>query len=248
MQKHFIAQIIFCIYLFSSCSEDNRDLISEKPLPVGEPIVGKPIITEEANLSAIQQSVLEPDSKGEEINNSKISNERIIEEGLVVNGVPMPNDLNETIAIIPSRLPPMEENSEYELIPFRDFTSFVYQVNWESDGQDFDFSAYSQRVPKEVRQKNGLSVAIEGFMIPTIVDENNMVKEFLLLPDQMSCCFGQSPEANGWVVVTAPNGVDVLMDEVIRATGSLSVEERWDEEFFVGLYHLVCDEVTGASL
>jgi len=248
MQKHFIAQIIFCIYLFSSCSEDNRDLISEKPLPVGEPIVGKPIITEEANLSAIQQSVLEPDSKGEEINNSKISNERIIEEGLVVNGVPMPNDLNETIAIIPSRLPPMEENSEYELIPFRDFTSFVYQVNWESDGQDFDFSAYSQRVPKEVRQKNGLSVAIEGFMIPTIVDENNMVKEFLLLPDQMSCCFGQSPEANGWVVVTAPNGVDVLMDEVIRATGSLSVEERWDEVFFVGLYHLVCDEVTGASL
>jgi len=248
MQKHFIAQIIFCIYLFSSCSEDNRDLISEKPLPVGEPIVGKPIITEEANLSAIQQSVLEPDSKGEEINNSKISNERIIEEGLVVNGVPMPNDLNETIAIIPSRLPPMEENSEYELIPFRDFTSFVYQVNWESDGQDFDFSAYSQRVPKEVRQKNGLSVAIEGFMIPTIVDENNKVKEFLLLPDQMSCCFGQSPEANGWVVVSAPNGVEVLMDEVIRATGSLSVEERWDEEFFVGLYHLDCNEITGPSL
>jgi hypothetical protein len=248
MQKHFIAQIIFCIYLFSSCSEDNRDLISEKPLPVGEPIVGKPIITEEANLSAIQQSLLEPDSKHGEINNSKISNERIIEEGLVVNGVPMPNDLNETIEIIPSRLPPMEENSKYELIPFRDLTSFVYEVNWESDGQDFDFSAYSRRVPEKVRQKNELSVAIEGFMIPTIVDENNKVKEFLLLPDQMSCCFGQSPEANGWVVVSAPNGVEVLMDEVIRATGSLSVEERWDEEFFVGLYHLVCDEVTGPSL
>ena len=40
-------------------------------------------------------------------------------------------------------------------------------------------------------------------MIPTIVDENNEVKEFLLLPDQMSCCFGQTPEANGWVVVNA---------------------------------------------
>jgi hypothetical protein len=248
MQKPFIAQFIFCIFLLSSCSEDNRDLISEKPLPVGEPIVGKPIIPEEANSSAIELSVLKPDSSGEETNNSKASNERIIEEGLVVNGVPMPNDLNETMAIIPSRLPPMEKNSDYKLIPFRDFTSFVYEVNWESDGQDFDFSAYSKRVPKEVRQKNGLSVAIEGFMIPTIVDENNKVKEFLLLPDQMSCCFGQSPEANGWVVVSAPNGVDVLMDEVIRATGCLIVEERWDEEFFVGLYHLTCDEITGPSL
>ena len=207
-----------------------------------------PIIPEKTSSNATEQTLLKLDPKSEEANNSKISNEQIIEEGLVVNGVAMPNDLNETMEIIPSRLPPMEENSEYELIPFRDLTNFVYEVNWELDGQDFDFSAYSQRVPKKVRQKNGLSVAIEGFMIPTIVDENNKVKEFLLLPDQMSCCFGQSPEANGWVVVSAPNGVEVLMDEVIRATGSLSVEERWDEEFFVGLYHLDCNEITGPSL
>jgi hypothetical protein len=248
MQNPFIAQIIFCIFIFSSCSEDNRDLIPERLLPLGEPIVGKPIIPVEANSTVKQQSLLQPDFKGAEANSSKFSNERIIEEGLVVNGVPMPNELNETIEIIPNLLPPMEENSEYKLVPFRDLTSFVYEVNWESDGQDFDFSAYSQRVPKEVRQINGLSVAVEGFMIPTVVDENNKVKEFLLLPDQMSCCFGQSPEANGWVVVTAPNGVEVLMDEVIRATGSLRVEERWDEEFFVGLYHLTCDEITGPSL
>ena len=83
----------------------------------------------------------------------------------MVNGVPMPNDLNETIAIIPSRLPPMEENSEYEMIPFRDLLSFVYEVNWESDGQDFDFSAYSKTSTQEVRlrEKTGLSVAVEGF-------------------------------------------------------------------------------------
>ena len=248
MQNAFIAQIIFCTFIFSSCSENNRDITSERPLPVGQPIVGMPIIPEKTSSNATEQTLLKLDPKSEEANNSKISNEQIIEEGLVVNGVAMPNDLNETIEIIPSRLPPMEENSEYELIPFRDLTNFVYEVNWELDGQDFDFSAYSQRVPKKVRQKNGLSVAIEGFMIPTIVDENNKVKEFLLLPDQMSCCFGQSPEANGWVVVSAPNGVEVLMDEVIRATGSLSVEERWDEEFFVGLYHLDCNEITGPSL
>ena len=72
-------------------------------------------------------------------------------------------------------------------------------------------------------------------MIPTVVDENNLVKEFLLLPDQMSCCFGQTPEANGWVVVAASEGVDALMDRIIRVTGVLVVEERWDEEFFVGL-------------
>jgi hypothetical protein len=39
-----------------------------------------------------------------------------------------------------------------------------------------------------------------------------------------------------------------MMDRIIRITGELTVEERWDEEFFVGLYHIVCDELTGPSL
>jgi hypothetical protein len=85
-------------------------------------------------------------------------------------------------------------------------------------------------------------------MLPTVVDENNMVKEFLLLPDQMSCCFGKSPEANGWVVVSSSDGVEVLMDQIIRVNGNLTVEERWDEEYFVGLYHLDCESIIGPSL
>ena len=126
--------------------------------------------------------------------------------------------------------------------------NFEYLVEWEKDGKDFDFSAYAQRVPKRLREKSGKMVAVEGFMIPTVVDENNEVKEFLLLPDQMSCCFGQTPEANGWVVVNASKGVEVMMDRIIRVTGQLTVEERWDEEFFVGLYHMTCDEITGPAL
>ena len=66
MQKPFIAQIIFCIFIFSSCSEDNRDLISEKPLPVGEPIVGIPIIPEEARFKCHRTNCIKTDSKGEE--------------------------------------------------------------------------------------------------------------------------------------------------------------------------------------
>ena len=121
-------------------------------------------------------------------------------------------------------------------------------MDWERDGKEFDFSAYAQRVPKKLRKVSNTKVAIEGFMIPTIVDENNELREFLLLPDQMSCCFGQAPEANGWIVVSAEQGAEVMMDRIIRITGELTVEERWDEEFFVGLYHIVCDEITGPSL
>jgi hypothetical protein len=177
---------------------------------------------------------------------------QVTEEGLVVKGkaIPTPTPVDERSAQTqPSeKLPPLKAGSVFKPLAFRDLTNFEYLVEWEADGKDFDFSAYAKRVPSRLREKSGAKVAVEGFMIPTVVDENNKVKEFLLLPDQMSCCFGKSPEANGWVVVTASNGVEVLMDRIIRVTGTLTVEERWDEEFFVGLYHMDCKEITGPAL
>ena len=176
----------------------------------------------------------------------------VLEEGFVVKGKAQPFEQGEGNLSSPEdqaeALPPLEKGSVYKPLAFRDLTNFEYLVEWETDGKDFDFSAYAKRVPSRLREKSGSKVAVEGFMIPTVVDENNKVKEFLLLPDQMSCCFGQAPEANGWVVVTATNGVEVMMDRIIRVTGVLTVEERWDEEFFVGLYHMDCKDITGPAL
>ncbi len=250
MTKPNISLYILSLWTFCSCSEDRVEE-SSRPIPLGEPIVGKPILPHEngdKNVSTIESNDGISKIKSWESNDSELSNGRIIEEGLVVNGVPISLEQNLTTEIIPNRLPPMEEDSAYSQIPFRDLTNFKYEVNWESDGKVFDFGSYAQRVPKPIRNQTGKSVAIEGFMIPTVVDENNKVKEFLLVPDQMSCCFGQTPEPNGWVVVSSSDGVEVLMDEVIRVTGEITVEERWDEEFFVGLYHLDCDDILGPSL
>ena len=175
-----------------------------------------------------------------------------VEEGYIVKGRPQPFDQAEANSSSSEgsnvNLPPLAKGSAFKPLAFRDLTNFEYLVEWEADGKDFDFSAYAKRVPSRLREKSGSKVAIEGFMIPTVVDENNQVKEFLLLPDQMSCCFGQSPEANGWVLVSTSAGVEVLMDRIIRVTGTLTVEERWDEEFFVGLYHLDCNDITGPAL
>ena len=240
-----LIQIFIFLFLFS-CTQENKDGSSTLPLPVGEPIQGDPILSfgKESN----QTEAIVHVEKTLKTSEKEIDEEEIIEEGLVFNGVRKPKDDNSTQPTISSNLPPLDENSGYEHLDFRDLANFTYEVNWEKDGKEFDFSTYSKRVPKGVRAKSGLSIAVEGFMLPTVVDENNKVKEFLLLPDQMSCCFGKSPEANGWVVVSSSAGVEVLMDQIIRVSGTITVEERWDEEFFVGLYHLDCKEITGPSL
>ena len=237
--------LLFFLFLFS-CAQENKEEVLKKSPPIGEPIKGEPIVSDSLDSNQTEPTLnkdlpsIEPDKR------SDLG--ETIEEGLVINGVRKPQDENSTQPTIINNLPPLEENSGYERLDFRDLVNFTYEVTWEGDGQEFDFSAYSKRVTKRLREKSGLSIAVEGFMIPTIVDENNKVKEFLLLPDQMSCCFGKSPEANGWVVVSSSDGVEVLMDQIIRVNGNLTVEERWDEEFFVGLYHLDCENIIGPSL
>ena len=239
------SSLITLVWIFG-CSEKSPQAgeVSAEDI-VGDPIVE---ITEETSWEENQSE----DSQSLAVNreaNETVDSEEILQEGIVVKGrAQKETDGNQTQEIIESNLPPLEEGSEYKPLAFRDMMNFEYLVEWEKDGKDFDFSAYAQRVPKRLREKSGNMVAVEGFMIPTVVDENNEVKEFLLLPDQMSCCFGQTPEANGWVVVNASKGVEVMMDRIIRVTGQLTVEERWDEEFFVGLYHMTCDEITGPAL
>ena len=151
--------------------------------------------------------------------------------------------------VVVSNLPPLPDGSVYAPVSFKSFSTFEYEVEWETHGgKNFDPVDFAKRVPAKVRELDGKSVAVEGFMLPTVVNEDNKVTEFLLLPDQMSCCFGQAPEANGWVVVTAEKGAELLMDRIIRVTGTVAVEERWDEEFFVGLYHVTLDDLTGPAL
>ena len=245
LEKRNFIKVFMLLFFILSCSEKT----DPEGAGVDENIVGEPIL-ETAQQVFVEENQTEDNNSivvlGE--NNASLDSMKVLEEGLVVNGQAKPNDQNISGEKIVTNLPPLEEGSEYQLLAFRDMMNFEYLVDWEKDGKEFNFSSYSQRVPKRLRAKSGKKVAIEGFMIPTVVDENNEVKEFLLLPDQMSCCFGQTPEANGWVVVSANDGVEVMMDRIIRVTGQLTVEERWDTEFFVGLYHMTCEEITGPAL
>jgi hypothetical protein len=241
LKNHSSVWVLFAL-VFSNCSEVDQNFPEEEVFSeVGDPILEQPV---PEGIIGVEDGEIEGN---QETNESKAEfsdseTTEVIEGEIVLGQTFLSTDYNESFPII-NNLPPHDPSSQYEPLAYSALTEFPYEIDWELDGAEFDFSAYASRVPKKIRNLSGKTVALEGFMVPTVVDEQNRVKEFLLMPDQLSCCFGQAPEANGWVVVRSEKGVEVAMDRVIRVLGTLTVQERWDEEFFVGLYHVECDKM-----
>ena len=229
------------------CAPESEDLANQVEFTeVGEPLAGDPIGGPTSNPPEDVPQEYKAQEGDANVTTDLNQTDEVLEGRIVLGQTLLSSEDNQSLQVI-NNLPPHDSSSGYEALKYSVLTTFPYEIEWESDGLDYDFSSYSARVPKEVRSFSGTQVAIEGFMVPTVVDEENLVKEFLLMPDQLSCCFGQAPEANGWVVARSENGVEVTMDRVIRILGRLTVEERWDEEFFVGLYHLQCEKLIGSD-
>jgi hypothetical protein len=71
-----------------------------------------------------------------------------------------------------------------------------------------------------------------------------MVTEFLLLKNQMGCCFGISPGINEWIDVrTSGKGVNPLMDDLLTVYGTLHVGEVRENGYLTGIYRLDCERV-----
>jgi hypothetical protein len=230
---------------FVGCTknEEKSPAISEFT-EVGEPILDHlPELADQTDDS--NTSTVLPGDETNATNNEELA-ESVTEGEIILGQTLLSTEGNQSLPVI-NLLPPHDDSSGYQSLTYSTLTEFSYEIDWEADGVEFDFSRFAGRVPRSIRNLNGSKVALEGFMVPTVVDESNLVKEFLLMPDQLSCCFGQAPEANGWVVVRSEKGVGVFMDQVIRVLGTLTVEERWDEEFFVGLYHLDCESLISSS-
>ena len=96
---------------------------------------------------------------------------------------------------------------------------------------DFDFLGgfdYEKDnvVPAKVMELDGKDVKVIGYMLP--VDfESGEVSSFMLLNNQMGCCFGVMPRVNEFVYVEMPEGKSTkfMTDIPLRVTGKLKIGE-----------------------
>ena len=129
---------------------------------------------------------------------------------------------------------------------FKNLAGFKYEYPYEEPkGKPWELQEqFEKRVPGHIRKLNGTKVLLKGFMLP-VETKKDKVTKFLLMADQSSCCFGKIPEPNEWVVVdmTAKEGGPILMDQLVEVGGKIEVEEKWEEGFFVGIFHIAAESL-----
>ncbi|HEY9248961.1 MAG TPA: DUF3299 domain-containing protein [Rariglobus sp.] len=74
--------------------------------------------------------------------------------------------------------------------------------------------------PAELQSLDGASVVVTGYMLP-LAYAKGRTREFMLMRSQAACCFGLTPKANEFVVVTtdAEEGVRATQDVPSTFTG-----------------------------
>jgi hypothetical protein len=97
-----------------------------------------------------------------------------------------------------------------------------------------------EQIPAQVKHWNGKKALVTGFMLPTKLD-NGKATEFLLMANQMACCYGSVPNMNDWVIVRIPAGTPVVQDVPIAFRGTLKVGAMYENGYMTGIYELDAD-------
>lgn len=142
-------------------------------------------------------------------------------------------------ADVPSSPPAVEDG--YLKLGFDRLSAFKYVAPTDpvADGATPPASDNGQ-IPASVKAWNGKKAMITGFMLPTKL-ENGKAVEFLIMANQMACCYGTVPNMNDWVVVRMPAGVPVVQDVPISFYGVLKVGAMYQNGYLTGIYEMDAD-------
>ncbi|MEM8709442.1 MAG: DUF3299 domain-containing protein [Planctomycetota bacterium] len=114
--------------------------------------------------------------------------------------------------------------------------ALVYPEEYEDAGDEIQF-------PDRVRALDGERVALTGYMIALRWNKNHL-KQFMLVRDLKSCCFGQQPEADEWVdVVMKGEGTYYVQFVPVVTRGTFRLTGSSDEAgYAVGAYRIDGDD------
>ena len=97
------------------------------------------------------------------------------------------------------------------------------------------------KFPDGVTALNGRRVEITGYLYPT--KETRDLKEFILMRDQGTCCYGAQAKYNHYLLVNVVRGPGVnYTRDPVTVVGTFVLNEKIDGDYIDGIYELKAED------
>ncbi len=107
--------------------------------------------------------------------------------------------------------------------------------------------ALAAQAPARITALDQKRIRISGFVLPTRT-ESGRLKEFLILENQMTCCFGQPPGFCDFIVAHNDSGPSSpAMDVPTEFEGTLHVHDVYANGCWLALYSMDCTRIAQDS-
>jgi hypothetical protein len=123
------------------------------------------------------------------------------------------------------------KSAHFQRVSFETLAGFEYK------------DKFDQTVPEKIRALNGKDISVRGFMFP-LESDGERLTTFMLVKDQVGCCFGGTPKVNHWIYVQMAEDkkADYVDSVPVTVYGKMSIGETTIEEM-KGLYCMKADRV-----
>lgn len=103
--------------------------------------------------------------------------------------------------------------------------------------------AFAPLAPPRITALDARRVRITGFILPTR-NRNGQVREFLLLANHLTCCYGREPRFCDYILARTEGEVGPLvMDRPVSVEGTLHVGDVYTNGSWAALYSMDCSRI-----
>ena len=140
------------------------------------------------------------------------------------------------------------DGQEHFAVGFVKLAAFEYTLVDAGTGAseaEMEAAKEKDQIPAWVRAYDQQKIALTGFMLPLVV-ENGLVHKLIMMRDVTTCCFGNVPNMNEYVIVTMKSeGIKPLQDVPVVLTGTFKISEIYEGGYLTSIFQMDGEKFLG---
>jgi hypothetical protein len=140
------------------------------------------------------------------------------------------------------------DGQELYAVGFDKLAAFEYTLVDAGTGAteaEMEASKAKDQIPAWVRRYDQQKVALTGFMLPLVV-ENGLARKLIMMRDVTTCCFGNVPNMNEYVIVSMKGeGIKPLQDVPVVLTGTFKISEIYEGGYLTSIFQMEGEKFLG---